>query len=468
MRFRPIAILFILLSSAADARAGSQLFEGSWVVKAFGNERSGGTGDSEFYSASRFPLGIQCNEKQPRCPYESTPTNGRGKFDPLGGSLNQALYCTPWLNWGGAGTTMRWPRRYSHYYVGKTRWPILPLYRNWAFFTPNGHPNTTHCDPRSTSLGGFGSLGGGPGVAQVGRPVTGTGVATTTNWGNGRFGFAAAPPYVAFSGIRGTGIVGERPFDDRIVYQYTYATLRNATGFFGPGSGPGSFSIPYAVKGITVAKVKVKQGAAKFGGTMRMLGALTSKVSYCTAGAYVCSVGYNDWRYDAIGATGGYTASGVVTKGYQVQSTAIFEIPALGQFSSAMLVGSRFPWTTGTATVTAVGRGPHKTVHYAKGYDNRTPTHGRGTIQLVTPVLTHWLRPVPKFETVGVGILRIKFAPEPHAWWMLIAGISCLGVLARRRSDLRLQRAAARQTECLERTRTSAPACGSTSRTSRS
>jgi hypothetical protein len=203
----------------------------------------------------------------------------------------------------------------------------------------------------------------------------------------------------------------------------------------------------------------VKQAAAKFGGTMRMLGALTSKACYYRYGG--CSLGFNDWRYDAIGTTVGYTASGVVTKGYQVQSTAVFFNSGLGQFSTVVLVGSRFAWTTGSVSVTAIGRGRHKTVHYAKGYDNgtakgydnrtakvcdnrtakvcdnRTPTSGRGTMQLVTPVLTHWLQPAQKSETVGFGIFRIKFVPEAHAWWMLIAGISCLGALPRRKSGLR-------------------------------
>ena len=95
------------------------------------------------------------------------------------------------------------------------------------------------------------------------------------------------------------------------------------------------------------------------------------------------------------------------------------------------MIGYRFPWTTGSVTVTATGRGPHKTVHYAKGYDNRTAMSGKGAIQLVTPLLTRWLQPCCNFETGGIGILRITFAPEPRAWLMLIAGVSCLGLLHR-------------------------------------
>ena len=97
--------------------------------------------------------------------------------------------------------------------------------------------------------------------------------------------------------------------------------------------------------------------------------------------------------------------------------------------SQITVSGSRFPWTTGSVTVTAVGRGPHKTIHYAQGFDNRntaTPS-GKGTIQLVTPLVTRWFGYID-YETAGIGILRIKFIPEPQTWAMLLAGASLLGV----------------------------------------
>jgi hypothetical protein len=79
-------------------------------------------------------------------------------------------------------------------------------------------------------------------------------------------------------------------------------------------------------------------------------------------------------------------------------------------YSPRTVSASRFPWTTGSVTVTAVGRGPHKTVHYAHGYDNRntTTSNGLGTIQLVTPLLTHWFG-WTDYDTAGIGILRIEF-----------------------------------------------------------
>ena len=92
------------------------------------------------------------------------------------------------------------------------------------------------------------------------------------------------------------------------------------------------------------------------------------------------------------------------------------------------VIGSRFPWTTGSITLAATGRGPGDTVHYAHGYDNRASTaSGKGTLQLVSPIITHWWG-TKDIETGGIAVLKIKFVPEPQTWAMLIAGISLLGV----------------------------------------
>jgi hypothetical protein len=265
----------------------------------------------------------------------------------------------------------------------------------------------------------------------VGNPVTGTWSATTTGTQLGGFNFAAAPaaPGVYPSGFRMTGVIGEFAAVYPYVYSYTYATFRNDIGTFGPGGGPGKFGIKY-YKGVnTVASIRVREraGGAKFGGTMRMLGALTVKVCYYRNGG--CSLGNNNWRYDAVGASA-YTVMSMVTQAYYALYTAVYYHSGLMQASTINVVGSRFPWTTGSVTVTATGRGPHKTIHYAQGYDNRNTTtpYGKGTIQLVTPVMTRWLQACCKFETAGVGILRIKFIPEPQTWVMLVAGASLLGV----------------------------------------
>ena len=429
-------LLSFAVAAATTAHAGNQLFEASWTVKSFGNECSladptpgpycgNGALESTFYSAFGIPQGIQCNPNQPRCPFKSTPTNGTGMFAPLGGSRVRALFCAPWLNWQGNGTTAR-PAKGRTFWTdnGTGDWRrVPPLYRNPAFFTSGGEPNTTFCTATST-----GATPGGKGRVQAGDPITGVWSATTTGTQKGGFNFLAARENGA--GIRTTGRVGDFPAIDANVYSYTYAALRNDAGFFGPGRGPGDFSVVNKAGGVTVARLKNKAGAAKFGGTMRMFGALTSKACYYRNGG--CSIDKRHWRYDAIG-TYAPTQNGVVTGGYVVFNEVYYyycapTIPPYFCATTPSIEGSRFPWTTGSVTVTAVGRGPHKTVHYAHGYDNRNKTtpSGRGTIQMVSPVLTRWLRPGANFETGGIGILRIKFLPEPQAWTILAAGVALL------------------------------------------
>ena len=426
IRLLLVGVLGVGLTAATTAEAGIQLFEGSWTVKAFGNELTGGTGASEYYSAWGNPGGNLCNPYQPRCPFASTPTDGKGKWAPLGGTQKGiSPFCTPWANWQGFGTTARPAKGATATKISGLGKGIPPFYRNYAFFTnstPNAAPNTTMCSAKST-----GATPGGKGLVQAGKPATGTWSAVTTGTQLGGFSFTAAPSASGAAGIRATGVVAEFEATYPYVYSYTYADLRNDYGVFGPGSGPGSFKIPYVAGSATVARVNVKQGGAKFGGTMRMLGAMTSKVCYYRNGG--CSLGGNNWRYDAVGATA-YTSMGVVTGGYIATYSQRYYHTALMQTSTVQVAGERFPWTTGSVTVTAKGRGPHKTVHYAKGFDNRnttTPT-GKGTVQLVTPVLTHWTQPCCELDTGGVGILRLRFVPEPQAWVMLVVGASLLGV----------------------------------------
>jgi len=397
---RVFASAAVLLPSTAEA--GNQLFEGSWTVKAFGNELTTGTGPSGYYFAYGIPQGVQCNSNQPRCPFDSTPTSGGGSFAPLGGLPGQTPFCAPWFDWQGGGATAR-PAKGATARTAPFGKRVPPLYRNPAFFTSGGQPNHTACSAYST-----GATPGGKGRVQAGRPVTGTWSAVAKGTPLAGFSFAAAPAAAGAGGIRATGVVGEFAGTYPYLYSYTYATLRNDEGVFGPGDGPGNFNIPFFAGKNLVASVNVVQGGARFGGTMRMLGALTTKVCYYRSGG--CSLGGNNWRYDAIGAPA-ITSQGVVAAGYLATYQAYYYHTALMQKSTVRVEGERFPWTTGSVTVRATERGPNKTVHYARGYDNRrtdTPSN-LGTIQLVTPVLTRWLQPCCDFETAGIGILRINF-----------------------------------------------------------
>jgi hypothetical protein len=420
-------LLSVGITAATTAQAGNQMFEGSWSVKAFGNELTSGTAESSYYHFTGIPAGIQCNERWPRCPFQSTPTTGSGDFNVLGGDTVPATYCAPWANWGGGGATARPAKGATEFTMtnmgGTGNVPIPPLYRNHKFFTTATSmalPNHTLCTNKSTTgSGGWGKI-------MVGSPVVGTWSATTTGSQQGPFNFAAAPAS-GKAGMRMTGLAGEFQNVFPYIYSYTYATLRNATGTFAPGGGPGSFNITYTKGAVTSATIIVKAGGNQFGGTMQMLGALTTKVCYFRNGG--CSLGGNNWRYDAVGASAS-TSLGVVTQGSLVTYKGYYYHTNLMQQSTVNVSGARFPWTTGSVTLRATGRGPHKTILDFSGYDNRdtaTPT-GKGTVQLVTPVLTRWTQPAVAFETGGVGILRIKFVPEPQTWAMLIAGASLLGV----------------------------------------
>jgi hypothetical protein len=62
---------------------------------------------------------------------------------------------------------------------------------------------------------------------------------------------------------------------------------------------------------------------------------------------------------------------------------------------------------------------------------------GAGTIQMVAPQLVQWKFPnrdAPWDRHTGaIGILRIKFIPEPNSLLVLVAGIALLTVIHRRR-----------------------------------
>ncbi|MBW2495052.1 MAG: hypothetical protein JRE43_09910, partial [Deltaproteobacteria bacterium] len=301
-RLFAIGFLSFGIGVATLAQAGNQLFEGSWSVKAFGNECSlaasgsapgphcgGGAPESAIYSAIGLPQGVQCNPFFPRCPFTSTPTDGYGAFAPLGGVQLATKYCAPWVNWQGNGTTARPAKGATATNASGRITP--PLYRNPVFFSAAGEPNITHCSAASTNGTG------GKGLVQAGNPLTGTWIADTTGAPNGGFFFSAAPPS-GWMGIHTTKRAGEPPLSSSYSnYRYTYATLRNSWGFFGPALGPGSFNILHNKGANPIASINVKQGAAKFGGTMRMLGALTSKACKYSNGG--CSMGTANWRYEA-------------------------------------------------------------------------------------------------------------------------------------------------------------------------
>jgi hypothetical protein len=418
--------LLAALAVAATSQAANQQYEGSLVIESFGFDGALGVPFSVF----GMPQGVQCNPAQPRCSFSSTPVSttmmGAKVFAPLGNVCVPITYFGVATRPAKGGTPATPPAANVHY-----RFP--------GFFTPGGAPNATSCS--ATTTVGMGtttmflttnSTKRGP--VMKGAPLTGEQIVTLSGTGPAGFLLKAAPTLPAKTpGPTGFGLrrttSGEFNNIFPYVYSYTYATLRNDAGYFFAGSGLGAFNKKYVQGGNTLAKVTVKAGGNQFGGVMRLLGQLTTKVCYFRNGG--CSLGGNNWRYDAVGASA-YKVGGNVTKGYPALYTAMYYHTVLMQASTVMVRGYRFPWTTGSVTVSGLDT-PHITIEKRKGYDNRTPA-GKGTIQLVTPVLTRWTQPCCDQFTGGVGVLRLRFVPEPGKWMLLLAGLSLLGVLYRRRA----------------------------------
>lgn len=444
-------VSFGLVFASVGEVSAQKLWKGSWIAESFGNDKVGVSfpgptyactaGASACFQAYGMPQGRLCNPLAPRCNLSSTPTDTGGNFNPLGPNC---LPLTP-------GQTPR-PVKGATAHTASGAFEI-PLFRNPNFFTSLGAPNTQYCagsssyysTTTSNPYGYYATTYLGPGnpqrgYVQKGAPVSGSGYAKTTGGAAPvAFSFPKAlpAPFTGNAGMRRT-TSGEFSNIPPYLYSYTYAQLRNDAGNFAAGAGfftaaatASTAMFTNTVGATQVAKAKVTRGANRFGGTMKMLGSLTTKVCYFYASG--CSLGTGTWKYENIGAAAAGTAGGVATAPF----TSSFKIPyyntGLASGHTTTGIASRFPWTTGTVLVSATVRGPHKTYQVRKGFDNRNSVSGLGSVQLVSPSITTWLG-VVNFETAGVGVLKMDFVPEPGVLVGLVAGLSLLGVLYRVRS----------------------------------
>jgi hypothetical protein len=110
----------------------------------------------------------------------------------------------------------------------------------------------------------------------------------------------------------------------------------------------------------------------------------------------------------------------------------------MGKATTASITALGFPWTTGTVSITATA-GPFPMLFRRQGYDNRT-SQGLGTIQLVAPQIARWNFPdrdAPWDRHTGaIGVLKLRFVPEPRGWLLLAAGIVLLVFLYRVRVNV--------------------------------
>jgi hypothetical protein len=86
-------------------------------------------------------------------------------------------------------------------------------------------------------------------------------------------------------------------------------------------------------------------------------------------------------------------------------------------------------WTTGAVTLTGVTTAGVNTVTLA-GYDNRTPAHHGGVVQLISPfkVITN-----AAGNLAGVATQTLTFVPEAGALALLVSGVVTLAILGSRR-----------------------------------
>ena len=199
-----------------------------------------------------------------------------------------------------------------------------------------------------------------------------------------------------------------------VSYTVTTASLENDVGDFEAGGGPGSFSfVPWLAEGGT--RVGVTAGKRQFGGVMRLAGSFGTENEGRTLGGGTWHGSFPTWGVHVVG--GSYAEMTTVTGEFSFRSQML-------TYQSVALV-TGFPWTTGRVEVSAAGDSGFPTRLVRSGYDNRTPGGG-GTIQMVTPRLTHW---AAGSHWGDIAVLRVQFAPEPEGWLLLAAGLSLVAVL---------------------------------------
>jgi hypothetical protein len=293
---------------------------------------------------------------------------------------------------------------------------VFPLDREFLIARPLG----ARCNPAN------GGTSCGIGTLQQGAPLAGSLPIVP--------GTAASPPgfLLPLWAISGDA-TGSLPVDSPYGNVSTYASsVRNDAGFFGPGDGPGKRTVTFPGNGGPGARVAISPGANQFGGTMRLLGAMGAKRAHLYKNKSF--VGTDLSSFGVLGSECTITcyATGAQSNFQYHQYQTV-----MGKATTANITTLGLPWTTGTVSITATG-GPFPTLFRRTGYDHRT-SKGLGTIQLVAPQLVRWEFPNREApwdrHTGAIGILRIKFVPEPSGWVMLVAGVGFLVMLYRRRMN---------------------------------
>jgi hypothetical protein len=275
---------------------------------------------------------------------------------------------------------------------------------------------------------GNGGVTCGATTLQKGAPLKGT---VALNIG------ASAPSFTLPRSALKATVTGSLPLYSPYKYISTYANgLGNGTGFFSPGGGPGKRTFTVPGNGGPGARIAISPGAKQFGGTMRLLGLMGSKRAH--EYKHKTFVGTHNFLASVLG--GSCTGTECLLPTTAPTATIYMKYRTImGKATTVLMTPWGLPWTTGVVSVTATA-GPLPTLFQRNGYDNRT-SKGLGTIQMVAPQLVRWEFPNREApwdrHTGAIGILRIKFVPEPSGWVMLVAGVGFL-VASKPRRQFRL------------------------------
>ena len=374
--YRLLALTLLILSFAANAHAGVQMYSGEMIMHMRGSDAAG-----DFVAV---PFGRHCNILPTHFPFTYTSGTRVLTIPQFGGQvpvIDTNSDSIPDVATGCAPASL---------HAG------MPLTGGGVLATTGTTSTTrTASNPRGFTIP----------MSDLSRVTSGASFPTRSTW-------------LPIGSLKASQL-----------FEIENASLRNAAGGFSNGGGPGSFTISH--KG-TDAKIRVKAGPNQFGGTMRLLGQYRTKRGITSVIDGTNSAGATQWNLQHMGA-GAETTNGVVTGGlkYYTTTTRLYQIPGAERFGTSPRSAtiSVFPWTTGTAEVTAKG-GKQSTVLKRVGYDNRTPA-GAGTIQMVSPALARWKNPSGDYYTGTIAMMKLVFIPEPKAWMMLVAGISTLAILYR-------------------------------------
>jgi hypothetical protein len=409
-----VTVLLLALGFGMTAQAGPRLYEGSLIIHVFGNDTTRGSGTSAPFTMNlpqAFPpVAAHCNTRtfHPKetltvGTYYNTNTHARN------GNYN--VFTIP--SYGGQVAT-----RYSG------NLPIAP--------------------------------GCGDATLQPGSPLTGqgsihtTGATSTSRTGSNprNFTLIASDLYRIVDGA--SPAVGWNAGWSRhhVLWEKRYWNLRNERGVFCKGCGPGRYSssprFSFEAQGWGGStdddwngKLGINPGANKFGGTMKLLGTVYANAGYITHGYETYAAKYT-WLFDYIGDGADASGSAITAPAFG-QTYNYYYGRKYGKIIKNAVQAFALSWTTGTATVSAIGgydyvhgASPFVTVMARAGFDHRDE-HGYGEIQMVSPMLTRWFvwGGQHNYFTGGIGIMRLRFTPEPHTWMLLGAGVSLLGLLYR-------------------------------------